>query len=82
MGLFGSKIDCELCNKPFSKKEGKIFKEDGRGGICHICYAQWMTEGAQCAICHQAVRGTQEVGFFPQKKSLGHYDCGGGRRLR
>ena len=32
MGLFGSKMDCALCKKPFSKKEGKMFMEDGRGG--------------------------------------------------
>jgi len=32
MGLFGSKMDCALCKKPFSKKEGRMFMENGRGG--------------------------------------------------
>jgi hypothetical protein len=82
MGLFGSKIECALCNTSFLKKEGKIFMDDGKGGVCRICFEKWVSEGAQCAICHQAVPGSQEVGFFPQKKSLGHYDCGSGMRLR
>lgn len=82
MGLFGSKIDCAVCHQPFSKKEGKIFMEDGKTGVCRACFEKWMTGGSPCAICHQAVHGTQDVGFFSQKKSLGHYDCGSGIRLR
>ncbi len=82
MGLFGSKIDCALCKKPFSKKEGKMFMENGRRGVCRLCFEKWVAEGARCAICHQEVRGAQEVSFLPQEKNLGHYDCGGGMRLR
>lgn len=82
MGLFGSKIDCALCKKPFSKKEGKIFLENGKGGVCRVCFEKWVAEGAQCAVCHQGVRGTQEVSFLLQEKNLGHYDCGGGMRHR
>ena len=82
MGLFGSKMDCALCKKPFSKKEGKMFTEKGRGGVCRVCFEKWVAEGARCAICHQGVGGTQEVSFLPQEENLGHYDCGGGMRLR
>ncbi len=82
MGIFGSKTDCALCGKAFSKKKGKIFMDDGKGGVCRICFDKWTTEGAQCTLCHQAVHMTQDVGFFPQEKNLGHYDCGGGKRLR
>jgi hypothetical protein len=82
MGLFGSQIDCALRKKPFSKKEGKMFMENGRGGVCRVCFEKWVAEGARCAICHQGVHGTQEVSFLPQEKNLGHYDCGGGMRLR
>ncbi len=82
LGLFASKIDCALCKKPFSKKEGKIFMDNGKEGVCGICFDKWVAEGAQCAICHQGVRGTQEVSFFPQERNLGHYDCGGGMRIR
>jgi len=82
MGLFGSKSDCVLCGKAFSKKQGKIFMDNGKGGVCQICFEQWSSEGAKCTICNQAVHGTQAVGFFPQEKSLGHYDCGAGNRLR
>ena len=56
--------------------------ENGRGGVCGVCFEKWVAEGARCAICHQEVRGTQEVSFLPQEKNLGHYDCGGGMRLR
>jgi hypothetical protein len=58
MGLFGSKIECTLCNTSFPKKEGKIFMGDGKEGICRICFEKWMSEGAQCAICHHAVQGS------------------------
>jgi hypothetical protein len=82
MALFGSKIECVLCNTSFSKKEGRVFMENGKRGVCGICYDKWVAEGAQCTICHQGVRGTQEVGFFPQERNLGHYDCGSGMRFR
>ena len=82
MGLFGSKTDCVLCGKTFSKKKGKIFMDNGKGGVCQTCFEKWTSEGAQCAVCQQAVHGTQAVGFFSQEKNLGHYDCGGARRLR
>ncbi len=81
MNLFGNKMDCVLCKKPFSKKEGKTFMENGKGGICTTCFEKWMAEGSRCAICQHGVSGTQEVGFFPEEKNLGHYDCGG-MRLR
>ncbi len=82
MGLFGSKVDCALCKKPFSKKEGKIFLDNGKGGVCGHCFEKWVAEGTKCAICHQGVHGTQEVSFLPQENSFGHYDCGGGMRVR
>ncbi len=77
MKLFGHKMDCALCKKPFTKKEGKVFMENGKGGVCTTCFEKWMAEGSRCAACQQGVAGTQEVGFFPQQKNLGHYDCGG-----
>lgn len=82
MGLFGSKINCALCSKLFSKKEGKVFVQDGKGGICRVCFDKWIAEGSQCTICHSSVHGTQEVSFFPEEKNIGHYDCGRGMRLR
>jgi len=82
MGIFGSKTDCALCGEVFPKKKGKIFMDDGKGGVCRTCFEKWTTEGSQCAICQQLVHGTQAVGFFPKENNLGHYDCGGGKRLR
>jgi len=82
MGIFGSKTECALCGKAFSKKKGKVFVDGGKGGVCRICYEEWTAEGGQCVICHQAVHGTQDVALFPQEKNLGHYDCDGGKRLR
>ncbi len=79
MNLFGHKMDCAICEKPFSKKEGKTFMENGKGGICTACLKKWMAEGSPCAICHYGVSVNQEVGFFPRERNLGHYDCGGVR---
>ena len=82
MGLFGSKMDCALCSKPFSKREGKTFRDEGKGGVCHACFEKWIAEGSQCAVCNQAVHGTQDVGFFPEARNFGHYDCGSAKRLQ
>ena len=81
MNLFGRKMDCALCEKPFLKRGGKVFMENGKGGVCSTCFEKWRAEGSRCAACHHGVSGTQEVGFFLQQKNLGHYDCGG-MRLR
>jgi predicted amidophosphoribosyltransferase len=77
MNLFGGRIECTVCGKSFPKKEGKVFVGNSKGGICRNCFEQWTKEGSSCAACSQPVHGTQDVGFFLQKKSMGHYDCGG-----
>jgi hypothetical protein len=45
--------------------------------VCKACYEAWEAAGRTCAACETSVKGSQEVGAFLERRTLGHADCGG-----
>lgn len=48
-------------------------------GVCRTCFETWERSGRKCVRCKGEVSEAQELAFFKDLESLGHYDCGGTR---
>ena len=48
-------------------------------GVCRTCLEGWERNGRNCVRCKNQVTGAQELAFFRDFESFGHYDCGGTR---
>ena len=75
--LFG-RFRCALCDAlhPKANLAGRSLHQRGFG-VCRKCYEGWQQGGRLCTKCKSDVKGTQEVAFFPDRRALGHFDCGG-----
>lgn len=81
--MFGfGRVTCSFCNGGARRRDAR--KALGAKGVfvCASCYGRWEEAGRKCVACDSPVRGIHDVGLFPDKKNLGHADCGGLRVLR
>lgn len=75
MGWLG-KFQCALCGQQRPTAECARRSEKPPLSFCAACVEGWSRTGRKCIRCGAAVGGSQELGFFPEEKSLGHYHCG------
>lgn len=81
--MFGlGKVTCALCGTRASRREARKAQDPSGACVCGACYGAWEGSGRRCVACDTAVRGMQDIGLFPDRKGLGHADCGGARVLR
>jgi len=80
MAWFG-KFQCALCGQQRPMAERARRSERPPLHFCAGCVERWTRAGRKCVRCGAAVTGAQELGFFPEQKTFGHYDCGGLRLL-
>lgn len=75
--MFG-RFRCQACDTviPVANRAGRSPHRRGFA-VCKKCYGGWDRGGRKCTRCHNEVKGTQEVAFFGEGKSFGHFDCGG-----
>lgn len=71
-----ARVLCKRCEKFFTPGQGKRLRGTDRLGICLACLEAWRETGSTCTICQRQVRADQEIGYFPEQKGIGHYDCG------
>ena len=76
MWPFG-KFRCPVCREEFAKQEMKLSPERQQDRVCRYCLDGWQTRGRTCGLCGHPVAGNQVVAVFPEKRSIGHFDCGG-----
>jgi len=67
---------CVACDRHVPKKEVLRVRDRKDLVICRSCYDGWDREGRTCARCKTPVRGSQEIGVFLDRSTLGHADCG------
>ncbi|MBI1735494.1 MAG: hypothetical protein HYR51_10000 [Candidatus Rokubacteria bacterium] len=70
------KKPCAFCGQRVSKSHAWRAPDRSDGLVCSACYARWEADGRACAECQTAVRHSQEVGAFFERRALGHADCG------
>lgn len=72
----GSEIICEVCGKTFPRRE-MIFSLENNISVCESCLRNWRLDGGKCVICSEPVNRNHVWGFFRERKTFGHFECGG-----
>lgn len=74
--FWSSRVTCGVCSVSVPRAQAKCTLERGFAGVCRTCYGQWNRSGRICAKCDTPVTGPQQPGLFPDRRALGHADCG------
>ncbi len=76
MWPFG-KLRCPVCGERFAKRNMRLSRRARGTGVCRHCFEGWARRGRKCGLCEALVIGSQAVAVFPDRRAIGHFDCGG-----